>query len=80
MKFVKVDEVPKKRYSRKGLCNYWEEFMRMDVKIVKVELSKHDYASPRIAQSTFVSSIKKYGYPIDVMNRNGEIYLVRRDM
>lgn len=80
MKFVKVDEVPMRRGSRKDLKARWDEFMSMNVKIVKVELNEHDYKNANVARSVLTRSVNTYGYPINVTLRDNEIYLVRRDM
>lgn len=81
MKFVEVKEIPKTlREGKYCLKHYWEEFMKMDVKVARVDLSDHDYKTVKNAQTTFLASIKRYGYPISASIRGGEIYLVRRDM
>lgn len=79
MKFVQVEALPGKK-EKSVLRNTWEEFMRMNVKTVKVELEAGEYASPTVARGVFAVSIKRFGYPIDVRLRDGEIYLIRRDM
>ena len=79
MKFVKVNEITEqKKYH--PLKNKWEEFMAMNVKIVKVDLDEHEYSSAEVARSVMAISIKRMGYPITVTRRGDEIYLIRRDM
>lgn len=79
MKFVEVKEVPdKKKYH--PLKSRWDEFMAMNVKVAKVDLDEREYKSVEIARATMALSIKRLGYPITVTRRNGEIYLIRRDM
>ena len=80
MKFTQVNAVPKGRTSPKSLDKYFEEFMRMDVKVVKVDFTDHKYKSPNIAARTLQVSAERRGYPINVHNRDGEIYFVRTDM
>ena len=79
MKFVQVEMVPGKGENHK-LNAAWKEFMSMNVKIAKAELDVGEYASPTVARGVWAISIKRFGYPIDLKLRNGEIYLVRRDM
>lgn len=79
MKFVQVEMVPGKGENHK-LKAAWGEFMSMNVKIAKAELDVGEYASPTVARSVWATSIKRFGFPIDVKQRNNEIYLVRRDM
>ena len=79
MKFVEVKDIPdRKKYH--GLKSKWEEFMAMNVKVVKVDLDEEEYKSPDVAARTMTLSIKRYGYPITVTRRRNEIYLIRRDM
>lgn len=80
MKFTPVNEVPKPRTSCKVLDVYFEEFMRMNVKIVKVDFTEHKYKDSHIAARTLKESAQRRGYPIDVHASNGEVYFVRRDM
>ena len=79
MKFVEVKEVPGMRKYH-PLKNKWDEFMAMNVKVAKVDLSEHDYKSAAVAHSVMSISIKRFGYPITVTRRGDEIYLIRRDM
>lgn len=81
MKFVKVDEVPRiaiRRHAR--LKEDWQEFMAMNVKAVKVDLTKYNYKSVSVARQVMGKSIERWGFPIDIFRRGDEIYLVRRDM
>lgn len=80
MKFTRVNEMPKGRTSPRSLDKYFEEFMRMDVKVVKVDFTDHKYASLNNAARTLKVSATRRGYPIDVHNRDGQIYFVRTDM
>jgi hypothetical protein len=81
MKFVKVDKVPNRtRGNNYKLVQRWEEFMSMNVKTVKVEISDDEYKSPKVARTVWITSIKTFGYPIDLKMRGNDIYLVRRDM
>jgi hypothetical protein len=80
MKFVEVKEIPgDRRYTAKGeLRDRFEEFMKMNVKIVKIE--NHGYATNRRAYNAFYKSNRNWAYPIDVIFRNDEVYLRRRDI
>ena len=81
MKFVQVEMVPVRgRGNSHKLKAIWEEFMSMNVKTVKVEIGVDEYKSPEVARSVWATSIKRFGFPIDVKQRNNEIYLIRRDM
>ena len=80
MKFVEVKEVPvKKKRSYKGeLRDYLQEFMKMNLKSVKVE--DHGYKTSNSAYKALHKATKYWVLPIDVVTRNGELYLVRRDI
>ena len=79
MKFVQVEMVPGRNENHK-LKAAWEEFMGMGVKIAKADLDVDEYKSPNVARGVWAVSIKRFGFPIDLKLRRGEIYLVRRDM
>ena len=79
MKFVEVKEVPQKNRRYKGeLRDRLQEFMNMNVLAVKVE--NHDYKNTSAAYKSLHNAAKNWVFPIDVVTRNGEIYLIRRDM
>ena len=80
MKFtVMFDGLPSKR-EYNPLGKYLEEFMRMNVKVARVDLSEREYASPRGCQTTLHTAIKRRAMPIKAVMRNKEVYLVRTDM
>lgn len=79
MKFVQVEAIPGWKENHR-LKDAWKEFMGMNVKIAKAELDIGEYKSPRVAFCVWKHSINRFGYPIDLKMRDGEIYLVRRDM
>lgn len=80
MKFVKVDKLPEVKRTWHPLQSYIEEFMKMNTKVVLVELKPGDYSNPKVAQSAICTACRKSGYPITCSRRNGQIYLVRKDM
>lgn len=80
MKFT-VDEEPTKRRTKcKKLRNIFEEFMRMNVKAAKYEFTENEYKSVSSAGGNLYKGARRWGYPIDVVRRGGEIYFVRKDM
>ena len=80
MKFIEMKEgLPNTRHYN-SLVRYFEEFMALNVKTVKVEYGVDEYANPKSAQSTMINSIRRNGFPIQVNVRNGELYLTRKDM
>lgn len=80
MKFVEVKEIPSaRRFTHRGeMRDYLEEFMKMNVPIVKIE--NHGYKSTKLAHSAFYKAAKHWCYPIDVILRDDEVYLKRRDI
>lgn len=79
MKFVKVDKVPGENLRKRGEMKIvLDEFMKMNVKSVRVE----DYRnkSPKNAYMSFRRAVERWVFPIDVCMRNGEVYLIRRDI
>lgn len=83
MDFIVVDEVPEqsKRCGRKGILKTkLDKFMDMHTKSAKVVWHEHKYTCPASCYNSFKLAAKRYVYPIDVVMRNGEVYLIRRDM
>lgn len=84
MDFVEVKEVPKslkKKQGKKGvLKSKLDKFMAMGIKTAKVVWSEHDYSNPMSCYNAFNLAVRRHVFPIDVRMRNGEVYLVRRDM
>lgn len=80
MKFTVVEELPKKRKEYNRLGNYLEEFMRMNVKVVRVDLGVGEYSCPKVCQSTLYSAAKRRALPIKTSMRANEVYLIRTDM
>lgn len=77
MKFVKVDVVPKRRHGRHDLQGLLGVFMNSGNKIVKVDFNDRDYALPNVCANCIRVAIKRLGYPIKVMQRDKEVYLVK---
>lgn len=80
MKFVKVDELPEVKRTYHSLQAYIEEFMKMNTKVVLVELKPGEYSSVKVAHTTIWVACRRSGYPVTCSRRNGKIYLVRKDM
>ena len=80
MKFVEIKEIPgDRRYTaRSELRDRLEEFVKMNIPIAKVE--NHGYATNRRAYNAFYKSNRRYAFPVDVIFRNEEVYLRRRDI
>lgn len=56
------------------------EFMNMGIKTAVVRFDEHEYKDNKSCHTSLYRSAKRHAFPIDVVMRNGEIYLVRRDM
>lgn len=80
MKFVEVKEVPEtyRRTCKGELRDRLQEFMNMNLKVVKIE--DHRYKSTSAAYKALHCAVKRWVFPIDVTTRKGEIYLIRRDI
>ena len=77
MKFVKVNEVPK-RTPAHPMPAYLKEFMHMNTKMVRVD--DHGYKNAKVAANCIGAACRRHVFPIDVSLSNGEVYLIRRDM
>lgn len=81
MKFTEVKELPERTITTYKRPQYvFEEFLRLNIKIAKVEFNKNEYSSTQSAFANCKMYAKRDGYPIDVRMRNGELYFIRRDM
>lgn len=84
MKFVEVAEVPAKvsnpRRKRGELKLYLERFIQQDIKVAKVDFGPEEYFAMVGAYNSMRLACKRHVLPIDVTMRNGEVYLVRRDL
>lgn len=79
MRFTEVKEIPGDRVRRKNeMRDILTEYMNMNIKSVKVE--DHGYATTKLAYLAFKRAAERHVFPIDVHMRNGEVYLIRRDM
>lgn len=80
MKLTVVKEVPKKAAYKSILNGYLAEFMKMNVKVVKINFNDREYKCASSCQSAFRRAAIAGGYPVTVTARNKEVYLIRRDM
>ena len=85
MTLIEVHDIPKRKKSRNwhDLRDFFEGFLDMHVEIanVVIDYGTNEYKSLKSAYGSLVQSAKKYKeYPIKVISRGGEIYLVRTDM
>lgn len=84
MTFVEVKEIPAKannpRRKKGELKLYLERFIQQNIKIAKVDFGPEDYFAMIGAYNSMRLACKRHVLPIDVTMRNGEVYLVRRDI
>ena len=79
MKFVEVNEVPRKGYKRNELKARLEEFMGMRVKAVEVKW-QGTYNSAVAAAGSLYRGAQRWALPIDVARRGDTVYMIRRDL
>lgn len=89
MTFTPVEELPNQtnsgRKSGDKVSEYhkyekeFDAFMRFGHRIVKVNYFD-EFVSYKSAAKSLHRAVQRLGYPIDVRTRNGEVYLVRRDI
>lgn len=87
MHLVEVDVLPIR--NRKGrercgknhdLYDLFDKFIEMGVKVAKIEFDARDYHSVTHAVSSISGSAREHKYPIKVVRRGDNVYLVRKDM
>lgn len=89
MMFVEVQELPKKgsiENGRSGRSTYHkyakelETFTKMNVKIAKVVFASGEFKDTTSVETILRRAVKTHGFPINIHERRGDIYLVRRDI
>lgn len=82
MKLVPIKMLPSRRANcqYKNIREYISNFMRMNVKYVRVDYMREEFANVYSASGSFVRMIKLFDYPIRAVIINSELYLVRTDM
>lgn len=83
MEFVEVKELPEYdwRYCiRRKIKGKIEEFMRMNVKIARVDFRDGEYVSSYSAYVSLRDCIERHCFPITVHHLQGQVYLCRRDI
>ena len=75
MNLVPVDDVPERRADRHNLQNFIEEFVNSGAKIVRIDLSEHDYKSYKVCASCMHTAVKRSKHLIKVLIREGNVYL-----
>lgn len=56
------------------------EFMKMNVEAVKLSFGKNEYKNSHSAYTTYHKAVRRFAFPVRVVMRKGEVYLVRTDM
>lgn len=79
MKFVPVNDLPKV-CKKKALKHVLAEFMAMNVKYARVDLTQFDYKSPAVAAQVLGVASRRHCVDIKVHKRKDEIYFERTDM
>ena len=81
MKFVEVKEIP--TTSRNMSCKFEERlgrFMDKNIKCARVVYDVDEYTSSTGCAIAFKRACLWYGFPVDVKQINGEVYLIHRDI
>lgn len=79
MRFVPVNELPE-RCRKKPLKHVFEEFIAMNVKFARVDLTRFDYKTPTVAAQVLGVACKRHCVDIKVHRVNDEVYFERTDM
>lgn len=79
MKFTEMkDGLPKRENHKLNLL--LQEFVRMNVKVARIDLDEHEYASVAVARGVIGVACKRWCVPVKPKVRDGVLYLVRTDM
>lgn len=78
---LKENEIPGRgRCKKTKLEAELTEFMKMNVKCVRVVFTELEYKNVASAQGCLSKAAKRHAFPIDVFSREGKLYLMRTDM
>ena len=82
MKIVKVDTIPNvcKSKPKNNIRKLLEEFLALDTKYARIIFEENEYGNIDIARMSIRNSSIRHGFPIGVVFRQSEMYLVRKDM
>lgn len=83
MKFIEVMAIPetsKYRRKRGEMQIELKRFMKKHIKMAKVVYGAEDYNGPVSCCNSYRAACRRGAFPVDVLMRNGEVYLIRRDM
>lgn len=84
MKFVEVADVPckvDKPRRKKGELKLWlDSFMSQDIKTARVDFNPDEYIAMIGAYNAMRRACVRHVLPVDVIMRNGDVYLIRRDL
>lgn len=87
MTLVPVEKLPEKHTrhditacNNKSVQTYLKEFMKMNVKYARVDFTNMDYSDLSIGYRTFRDSVYRSALPINVVQRSGHVYLIRKDL
>lgn len=75
MKLTVVNEVPEARHGKKNLQEIIDGFNDSDAKCVKIEFDDHDYSSFKVGTACMRTAVKRSRYPIQVCQRDNNLYL-----
>ena len=80
MTIEKVDHIPKvnrkgKRVEHHDLQAILDDFMNSDAHIIKITFNRNEYKTNRSAYESFWGTIKKWNYPIKLVQRKEALYL-----
>lgn len=81
MKFVECkDGIPFKIARREIARARLVEFINMNVKCAQIVFNENEYKSTQVAYQCMRRATERWGYNISVHIRNGEIFLVNKDL
>lgn len=82
MTFIPVDELPvqrKKSYDKRN-GDFLREFLKMNVKYARMDITEFDYAHAFSAYSSIKRVISFHGLPVNVKLINHDIYLINLEL
>ena len=80
MRFVHVETIPRASFNRpkKNVYDFLMDFLTSGMNYAEVVFEDGEYARTETARSSLQLACNRYGLAVDIVTRNGKLYLRRR--
>ena len=81
MKLVRVESIPEPNFkkTKENIFKIMEDFITSDMQYAEVVIEDGEYCRVESARQSLISAVKTYGFAINVMTRDGKLYLAKKE-